>query len=66
LADPGTDVKKLIIKKPNNPIKKWVIELNREIATEESQMAEKHLKKCSKSLLIRKMQIKMTLRFHLA
>jgi hypothetical protein len=37
----------------------------REFTTEESQMAEKPLKKCSKSLVIREMQIKITLRFHL-
>ena len=59
------ELEKLITKKPNNPIKKWGIELNQEFTTEESRMAEKHLKKCSKSLVIREMQIKMSLRFHL-
>ena len=58
------ELKKLIAKKtPNNPIKKWSIELNRELITEESQMAAKQIKKCSKSLVIREMQIKTTLRF---
>jgi hypothetical protein len=40
-------------------------ELNREFRTEEYQIAEKHLKQCSKLLVIREMQIKMTLRFYL-
>jgi hypothetical protein len=41
------------------------IELNLELTTGESQMAEKHLNKSSKSLVIREMQSKMPLRFHL-
>jgi len=58
------EIKMLIsTKKTNNTILKWGSELNRK-TTEESQMAEKHLKKCSKSLLIREMQIKTTLKFH--
>jgi hypothetical protein len=39
--------------------------LNREFSTEEYQMTEKHLNKCSTSLVIRKMRIKTTLKFHL-
>jgi hypothetical protein len=34
-------------------------------STEEYRMAEKHLKKCSASLIIREKKIKTTLRFHL-
>lgn len=39
-------------------------DLNREFSIEESQVAEKQLKKCSTFLAIRKMQIRKTLRFH--
>jgi hypothetical protein len=52
-------------KNPNIPIYKWDMQLNREITTEESPVAKKHLKKCSASLVIREFQIKMTRRFYL-
>jgi hypothetical protein len=51
-------------RKSNNPIKKWGSELNKEFSSEEYRMVEKHLRKCSTSLIIREMQIKTTLRFH--
>jgi hypothetical protein len=52
-------------RKSNKPIKKGGAELNKEFSTEEYRMAEKHLKKCSTSLIIGEMQIKTTLRLHL-
>jgi hypothetical protein len=39
------ELKKLDSRKPNNPIKKWGTELNKEFSAEEYRMAEKHLKK---------------------
>jgi hypothetical protein len=59
------ELKKPTTKKPKQPNQKWGIELNGEFTTEESRMAVKHLKKCSKSLVIRETQIKVNLSFHL-
>jgi hypothetical protein len=59
------ELKKVNSPKINEPIKKWVTELNRTFSKEEIQMAKKHMKKCSPSVAIKEMQIKTTLRFHL-